>query len=256
MPVDLAVITPEAPASAVALQARQRRDGSHRYDRVKTSEAATSAIPSPSEPPTSPAPPRAALHANPPASLEVPPPSTEMVVPEPGPAPQAAAMPTTPTGTPENPAITSSRAAVEREAAQLSASVSHVSPGGSKTPTDQDGRSGQSETAPGSGEKHASVPTTPTEQAGFSAPRLRREGKLRYPERARATGVEGTVIVKVHVLATGKVAAAEIVRSAGNPLLDRAAIDSILTAQFTPARRGDVPVPVWVEVPVEFKLER
>jgi protein TonB len=109
---------------------------------------------------------------------------------------------------------------------------------------------------PGSGEARAARSTPSTARGGFSAPRLESNRRPRYPEAARAAGAEGTVIVKAYVLASGEVAAAEIARSAGHPLLDRAALDAIRVAQFVPARRGDTPIPFWVEVPVQFRLAR
>jgi protein TonB len=92
--------------------------------------------------------------------------------------------------------------------------------------------------------------------AAFSAPRLEHKGRPRYPEAARAAGIEGTVILRIHVLANGEVAAAEVSRSAGHAVLDRAAMESIRGVRFVPARRGDEPVSMWVEVPVQFRLER
>lgn len=107
--------------------------------------------------------------------------------------------------------------------------------------------------APGSHTARAAPAPGP---AVFSAPRLEHKGKPRYPEAARAAGIEGTVIIRVHVLASGEVAAAEVSRSAGYAVLDRAAIDSIRAVRFAPGRRGAEPVAMWVEVPVQFRLER
>ncbi len=90
----------------------------------------------------------------------------------------------------------------------------------------------------------------------LSPPRLRGEAQPPYPEAARRTGIEGTVLVKAHVLASGSVDAAEVRRSAGHPDLDHAALDTIRRAHFVPAERGGQPVAVWVEIPVQFKLER
>lgn len=89
----------------------------------------------------------------------------------------------------------------------------------------------------------------------FSAPRLEHDVKPRYPEVARRAGVEGTTVVKAYVRADGTVGAAEIGRSSGHSALDSAALDAIRTAQFVPAARGEFPVPVWIQIPVHFKLE-
>ncbi len=273
--VDLVIVTPEAQAPdhvpaehkttvrvprQVARSVPQRtghqRERSDRDGRVEPSEPATLPRTDPGGPPTSATLPLASLQAPPSPNSELPPTSTAAVAPESGPGPRGAAMSTTPSTMPDEPAGTASEPGAKHENAALSASRSRGSPEGARTPAVQGARSGQSDPAPSSRERFTSVPATSTEQAGFSAPRLRREGQLVYPESARAAGLEGTVIVKVRVLATGKVGAVEIARSAGSPLLDRAAIESIRTAQFMPARRGDAPIPVWVEIPVDFKLER
>jgi len=90
----------------------------------------------------------------------------------------------------------------------------------------------------------------------FIAPRLTAPKKPRYPEAARQAGIEGTVLVKAFVLADGSVREARVERSAGNAALDSAALRTIRESRFTPAHRGGKPVPVWVEVPIDFRLER
>jgi len=37
--------------------------------------------------------------------------------------------------------------------------------------------------------------------------------------------------------------------------LDHAARDTVRGWRFAPARRGDVPVPAWVLIPISFRLE-
>jgi protein TonB len=75
-----------------------------------------------------------------------------------------------------------------------------------------------------------------------------------YPEGARRQGVEGTVMLRFEVLASGKVGTVQVQRSAGRADLDRAAVEAIQTWRFEPARRGKEAVAVWVTLPVRFEL--
>jgi protein TonB len=107
------------------------------------------------------------------------------------------------------------------------------------------------------GDGHARAPSgTGADRGGLlSPPRLRADATPRYPEAARRSGIEGTVLVRAQVLADGTVGTAEVRRSAGHDALDRAALDTIRRASFVPAERGGRPVTVWVEVPVQFRLD-
>ncbi|MFY9268724.1 MAG: energy transducer TonB [Candidatus Manganitrophaceae bacterium] len=84
------------------------------------------------------------------------------------------------------------------------------------------------------------------------------DGKLnpkpRYPEAARIEGKEGTALLKVTVLPTGRVGEALIERSSGHPDLDRAAVEAVARWTFSPARRGETPVVASVRLPVAFSL--
>jgi protein TonB len=64
------------------------------------------------------------------------------------------------------------------------------------------------------------------------------------------------VLVKAYILADGSVREALVARSAGNSALDGAALRTIRESRFVPAQRGGRAVPVWVEVPIDFRLER
>ncbi|WP_277750583.1 energy transducer TonB [Janthinobacterium sp. 17J80-10] len=77
-----------------------------------------------------------------------------------------------------------------------------------------------------------------------------------YPANAQRMGLEGKVILRVRVLATGKPSNVEIQNSSGRKMLDEAAIAAVQGWMFAPARRGDTPVDGWATVPIEFKLER
>ena len=73
-----------------------------------------------------------------------------------------------------------------------------------------------------------------------------------YPEFARSTGVEGTVIVQALVGKDGRVKETRIARSI--PGLDEAAELAVRRWTFEPAKAGGKPVAVWVAVPVKFSL--
>ena len=75
-----------------------------------------------------------------------------------------------------------------------------------------------------------------------------------YPSSARRLGVQGTTMLRVHVLADGRIGDVDVEESAGHRDLDQAAADAVRRWRFEPARRGDEAVAMWVRVPVEFRL--
>jgi protein TonB len=77
---------------------------------------------------------------------------------------------------------------------------------------------------------------------------------LAYPELARRGGIQGTTVLRVHVLADGSVGKVELERSAGHSDLDAAATDAVRRWRFEPAHRSGEPVDVWVLLPIRFTL--
>jgi periplasmic protein TonB len=75
-----------------------------------------------------------------------------------------------------------------------------------------------------------------------------------YPSSAKKLNIQGTTMLRVHVLADGKIGEINVEQSAGHPDLDQAATDAVRRWRFEPARRGDDPVAMWVELPVVFRL--
>jgi protein TonB len=76
-----------------------------------------------------------------------------------------------------------------------------------------------------------------------------------YPESVRRLGIEGTTVLRVEILASGRVGRIVVDRSAGHPDLDQAAVDAARDWRFAPARRGNVPVTMWASQPIRFELK-
>ncbi len=74
-----------------------------------------------------------------------------------------------------------------------------------------------------------------------------------YPEMARASQLEGTVVVKVLVGPTGQVMQAQVISSV-HPLLDRAALDAARRCKFKPGKQRGIPVKAWMAIPFAFRL--
>ena len=87
-------------------------------------------------------------------------------------------------------------------------------------------------------------------------PRYQLNAPPTYPGLARKRGQEGTVFLKVLVNKEGRVDELEIETSSGFTLLDRAAVSAVRKWSFEPGRRGEERVPMWVRVPVIFKLNK
>jgi periplasmic protein TonB len=75
-----------------------------------------------------------------------------------------------------------------------------------------------------------------------------------YPRMARSRGEQGLVVVAVAVGADGRPLHCTLHRSSGFPALDDAALRTIRTWRFVPARRGEQTVAETVLVPMPFRL--
>ena len=76
-----------------------------------------------------------------------------------------------------------------------------------------------------------------------------------YPSLAMRRGWEGTVVLRVHVLASGKPGEIQIQKSSGRDQLDDAALAAVKRWSFVPAKQGDVAQDGWVSVPIDFKIK-
>lgn len=90
-------------------------------------------------------------------------------------------------------------------------------------------------------------------QASSTLPRLTFQARADYPEIARRSGLEGTVLVHVLVDRQGRVAQVKVIQGV-NPLLDRAAETAARKCKFTPAKQRELNVRAWVAIPYRFRL--
>ena len=75
-----------------------------------------------------------------------------------------------------------------------------------------------------------------------------------YPQIARASRVQGLVIIEATIDVSGNVQSASVLRSI--PLLDQAALDAVRQWKFTPTLLNGVAVPVIMTVTVNFELSQ
>lgn len=75
-----------------------------------------------------------------------------------------------------------------------------------------------------------------------------------YPSLALRRSWEGTVLLRVQVLPSGKPGTIEIQKSSGREALDEAALAAVKRWSFVPAKQGDVVQVGWVSVPIDFKI--
>ncbi len=78
--------------------------------------------------------------------------------------------------------------------------------------------------------------------------------KPEYPAMARRRSLEGKVILKVQVMASGQPGQIAVETGSGYEVLDEAAQETVKHWRFVPAKRGDKAVDSWVRVPIFFKL--
>ncbi|WP_312935057.1 energy transducer TonB, partial [Pseudomonas sp.] len=67
-----------------------------------------------------------------------------------------------------------------------------------------------------------------------------------YPSLAMRRGWEGTVLLRVQVLASGAPGQIQVQNSSGRAQLDEAAVAAVKRWRFVPAKQGDVAQDGWV----------
>lgn len=75
-----------------------------------------------------------------------------------------------------------------------------------------------------------------------------------YPSLALRRNWEGTVVLRIKVLANGRAGSVEVTRSSGKPQLDEAAVAAVKNWKFIPAKRGDTPIEGFATQTIDFKL--
>ena len=80
-------------------------------------------------------------------------------------------------------------------------------------------------------------------------------GRLRYPDAARAQGVTGTAAVRILLNRSGRVLSVSLLRSAGHPILDAAALATVPAGASLPAAPDGLTQQQFsVPVPLQFTL--
>jgi TonB family protein len=109
--------------------------------------------------------------------------------------------------------------------------------------------------------RSAAPNTNEAPQTGFvqfdEAPQIVRRAAPVYPEIAKRAGIEGTVWVKIQLDENGKVREALVQKSSTPDLgFEEAAMAAAKSFEFSPARKNQQPVAVWVTIPFHFKLSQ
>ncbi|MFL6575218.1 MAG: TonB family protein [Povalibacter sp.] len=76
-----------------------------------------------------------------------------------------------------------------------------------------------------------------------------------YPASLIRQGIEGTVVLSVQVLENGRVGDVRIDSSSGDSRLDESAVREARRWRFVPGTRDGIPVVLWKQVPVAFRIE-
>jgi protein TonB len=85
-------------------------------------------------------------------------------------------------------------------------------------------------------------------------PRFKVKVKAVYPEAANHANIEGVVILKVDIDATGAVKKVDLIQGLGYGC-DESAIAAVEQSSFIPAYAGGEPVPVRITIPYRFTLD-
>ncbi|HXV62561.1 MAG TPA: TonB family protein [Vicinamibacteria bacterium] len=134
-----------------------------------------------------------------------------------------------------------------------------------RTPDETDGLAGQSASSePAGASEHAQTLDAPRSSSPLqlaAMPRPLKKVDPEYPEQASRLGIQGDVILRAIIDARGNVIDLRIIQSVPTRydqvrrLLDEAAVEAARQWQFEPTLRDGLPVPVEVELVVQFRME-
>lgn len=88
---------------------------------------------------------------------------------------------------------------------------------------------------------------------GISAPKPIYNPEPEYTDRARKKKINGSLVLSIVVTEEGKVRDAKVVTGLDKNL-DKQALKAVSTWKFEPATKGGKPVPVRIEVEVDFRI--
>jgi protein TonB len=77
-----------------------------------------------------------------------------------------------------------------------------------------------------------------------------------YPRKLLKRGIEGDVLVRAQVQPDGHCRQVQVMESSGYRLFDQAALSAVRDWRFVPASSGVHAVMAWVDVPIEFRVDR
>ena len=75
-----------------------------------------------------------------------------------------------------------------------------------------------------------------------------------YPDKTRRAGIEGRVVLKIFISATGVIRSTEVVVSSGNQALDQSALQAVRASKFSPAISDHLPVESHATASYRFEL--
>jgi protein TonB len=101
------------------------------------------------------------------------------------------------------------------------------------------------------------APPTPAKvEQPFSDADYLNNPKPPYPTLSVRLGEQGTVVVRALVEPNGSVSKIELKTSSGFERLDQAALKAVSEWRFVPGKRGGVPEPMFVVIPIPFRLTK
>lgn len=100
------------------------------------------------------------------------------------------------------------------------------------------------------------APASSSTRSGTAAPGILSKVDPVYPSAARRAGQEGTVVLKIQILANGRPGEISVARSTGYAVLDEAAVAAVESWRFVPAKdlSSGRAVACTTTLPVSFRL--
>jgi TonB family protein len=102
--------------------------------------------------------------------------------------------------------------------------------------------------SPGELRADMDIPTEPV--AGASGNR-----EPGCPAEARRRGLQGRLLLRVNVSASGAPTAIAVAAGSNHPVLDEAALAAVRSRRFDPAMQAGIPLAAFADVPFQFRIE-